>query len=294
MFHMNLTKTPTDNVENLRKRYPQLEVKGTVKAGTSTATDKQQKGKDAPDQAEPGKPMGAGKRKSKDGQSNANPNGGSSNAQAKAAAPKGRKTKGDKAKPMELTMPTANPRKAPSPLPPPAPAPPPEETKSKRRARSPVESDEEDNDSDSDIGLTIEYPDGNPSSFQPSFPPSNLFNPPFPTRRFSEYVRGNEDDEGDDDADIEFEEVLAEGEDDEDTTGFKLPSPVSKPQPIEPPARFEFETSAGGDNDADADGMDFEADLEAELLKEWEKVNGAPEEAQGQGHDSDSSMSEEE
>lgn len=289
LFHMNLTKTPADNVESLRKQFPQLEVKSTGKDSTN-APGKQQKAKDAAEKAAPSKSTGPGKGKAKE----------NANAATRETATKGRKTKADRTKPVELTMPDPSLKKTPSPLPPPPPASAPvlaqEEKKSKRRARSPVESEEEDNDDD--IGLTIEYPDGEPSNFQPSFPTSNNFNPPFPTRRFSEFLRSNEVGEEDDDADAEFDDDMVEDEDEEeeDRAGFKLPSPVNRHKPIEPPARFEFETNAGGDEDADADGDEFdEADLEAELEKEWARVgNEVSEEGPGQGHDSDSSMSEEE
>jgi len=282
MFHMNITKTPTDGVESLRKKFPQLEVNN---AGSTSSTGKQQqKVKDTPATADKAKPPASGKGKGKEPK-----------AAPRETTAKGKKAKPEKPapKPMELTLPTAAPpRKAPSPPPPPAA----EETKPKRRARSPVESEEEEDDDD-DGGLILEFPDGDPpSSFKPSFPPSNAFSPAFgTTRRFSEFVRsgGQEEEEDEDaDADAEGEDEMIEDEE-EEMEDVKLPSPINRPV-IATPEEFQFET---GDLDADVDEFDEAdvgdlgdlGDLEAEFEKELMRVgNEVP------GHDSDSSMSEEE
>ncbi|KAK0656477.1 RNA polymerase II transcription elongation factor-domain-containing protein [Cercophora newfieldiana] len=264
MFHMNLTKTPTDGAEALRKKFPQLEV-----SNASGSSKQQPKGKDAPATTEKAKPAPAkGKGKEK--------------AAPKEPAAKGKKAKPEKAapKPMELTLPTAAPtppmpKKAFSP-PPKAPAE--EEKKPKRRALSPVESEEE--DSDGDGGLILEFPDGDPpSSFRSNFPPMNAFSPAFPTtRRFSELVRGQDD--GDDDIDAEGDDEI---EDEEyEFEPVKLPSPITR-QALPEPERFEFEPVA----DAEGDEIDEEGlyDLEAELEKAFNEVKA---------QESDSSMSEEE
>jgi hypothetical protein len=263
MFHMNLTKTPTDGLESLRKKFPQLE----VSAGSSS---KQQfKGKDTPAGAEKVKPPAPAKGKGKE----------------KAAPKKPAAKKPEKAapKPMELTLPTAAPtppapRKAPSPPPQPVE----EEKKPKRRARSPVESEEDDDD---DGGLILEFPDGNPTTSFSGFPPTNAFSPAFPpfpaTRRFSEFV--SRQDEEDDDIDAEGDDEMIEEEEEEDEMeDVKLGSPINRPV-ITEPVRFEFETSA------DAEGDEFDVDdLEAELEKELMMVQNE------QAQDSDSSMMSEE
>ncbi|KAK3363600.1 RNA polymerase II transcription elongation factor-domain-containing protein [Lasiosphaeria hispida] len=303
LFHMNITRTPDNgNVESLRKQFPQLEVKGSGSAGSSsnnppsaTGTGKQAKGK-AAEKATLAKASGASK-----GKESANPTPKATpKAAPKAAAKVNKNTKTEKGKPMTLTLPTMS--KAPSPAPPPpAPAPTREEQKPKRRARSPVESEEEDDDDD--FGLTIEYPGGPPpSSFPPAFPPAfaptNNFSPAFPAaRRFSEFVRGGHEEE-DEDADAEFDDMIDLEEEDESSgagTTFKLPSPINNAaKEIEVPERFEFVTSkdeedAPGETDAEFEDVpDLEAELEREFLMVGNEVSG------GGGHDSDSSMSEEE
>ncbi|KAK4452909.1 RNA polymerase II transcription elongation factor-domain-containing protein [Podospora aff. communis PSN243] len=269
MFHMNLTKTPTDSVESLRKKFPHLE----VKAGSSSK--QQSKGKkDTAAGAEKVKPPAPAKGKGKE----------------KAAPKKPAAKKAEKAapKPMELTLPTAAPtppapRRDPSPPPPQSVE---EEKKPKRRARSPVESEEDDDD---DGGLILEFPDGNPTSSFSSFPPTNNFSPAFPpfpaTRRFSEFV--SRQDEEDDDIDAEGDdEMIEEEEEEEEMEDVKLGSPINRTL-ITEPERFEFETSADAEGD-EFDGDDLEADLEAELEKELMMVENQ------QAQDSDSSMSEEE
>ncbi|KAK0633601.1 RNA polymerase II transcription elongation factor-domain-containing protein [Immersiella caudata] len=263
MFHMNLTKTPTDGVESLRKKLPQLEV------NVGNSSKQQGKGKDGSAATEKVKPSAPAKGKGKE-----------------KAAPKKPAAKKPAPKPMELTLPTAaptppTPRKAPSP---PPPQPVEEEKKPKRRARSPVESEEED-DSD-DGGLILEFPDGNPTSSFSGFPPTNSFSPAFPpfppTRRFSEFVRGQDEEDIDIDAEGDDEMIEEEEEEEELEDALKLGSPINRPV-ITEPARFEFETSA------DAEGDEFDVDdLEAELEKELMMAQNE------QAPDSDSSMSEEE
>jgi len=265
MFHMNLTKAPTDGVENLRKKFPQLEVNNS--SAPSKQPSKQSKGKDTQTAArDKAKPPAAAKGKAKD-----------TKAAPKEPAAKGKKAKQEKPapKPVELSLPTAAPpQKVPLPVPPKA-----EENKFKRRARSPVESEDDDDD---DGGLIVEFPDGKPSTSFQSFSPAF---PPFPTeRRFSQFVGSGGHEEDDEDADAEGEDELIEDEEeDEEMEDVKLPSPINQPV-ITEPERFEFETSA------DAEGEEFEDDLDAELEKEFMMANNELD----AGHDSDSSMSEEE
>ncbi|KAL2136395.1 hypothetical protein VTI74DRAFT_3829 [Chaetomium olivicolor] len=281
-FHMNLTRTPTDsNAESLRKQFPHLEVK-------SSAPTKGQKGKGAAKAGTGKTTAGKAKDVSKPVED------------SKTAS-----------KPVALTLPDPN---AVSSTSPPshqsekkqeATAEP--EKKPKRRALSPVESEEEEDDDD-DGGLTVEYPGGNPSAFQP---PSG-FSPAFPvavTRRFSEFAKdiqqGSEEDEFDDNDNnnnrmmggYEFKEESEEegyeegdeydGEEEEEEPTQQLPPshPVKNlevPVAVEPD-RYTFDDGDDSDADANQDAMD----LEAELDREFDKVvNG--------GNDSDSSVSEEE
>lgn len=270
---MNLTRTPTDsNIESLRKQFPHLEVK------TGKAT-KQQKGKAADK---------AAAAKAKEGNTPAK-----NTPKAKAAS------KPEKGKAVSLTLPDvkAAPAKSSS-LPTSAPPPAEPEKKTKRRATSPVESEEDDDDDDG--GLTVEYPGGNPAAFQPTSHFSSSF-PVAVTRRFSEFARdieqGEEEDEdigddvagrtdrgyggyGDDEAGYEEEEEEEDEEEEEEE-----PQPRRPPVLAEPPVAVEPEvyTFDDGDDDGDADFGDLEADME----REFEQV-------QNEGHESDSSVSEEE
>lgn len=297
MFHMNLTKTPTDsNVESLRKHFPHLEVK------SSSSSKAQPKGKDVQSKevlakATPAKATAVSKAKGKEAKST--PAKGAAAAKGKKAA---KPTEKEKPKPIELALPTINPKPTSPPMPSlplpqakaPEPAPAPE--KSKHRNRSPVESEESDVNDD-DIGLTIEYPDGNPNAYRPTFPPTNNFSPAFPQRRFSEFVR-NDRDEDEDDADVEYGEVDYDPEEDDadeeeeevmedfplnrGNNGYRPVSPTVN-NPVEPPERFVFETAEAAEDDFE---MDLEAELERELLNAGNELDA--------GADSDSSMSEEE
>lgn len=274
LFHMNLTKTPTDgNVESLRKQFPHLEV--TPSAGnsaTASTSTKQTKAK-------------------------ATSAAGGKAAATKATPARGKGAKAEKAKAdknkaaVALTLPSATAAPAKAATPPPAPAPAPVPEKKKSRARSPIDSEED--DSDDDIGLTIEYPDG---------PPRNHFSPAFPTqRRFSEFVRSNED--GDADAEGDMEDDLAEVEE-EFEDAFKLPSPVNRghpsrppvveePIPIEEPLQFTFHSDTDSDADGDADVDMAEADADADADAAFDE-DALLLEFQDEGNESDSSVSEEE
>ncbi|KAK3695478.1 RNA polymerase II transcription elongation factor-domain-containing protein [Podospora appendiculata] len=285
MFHMNLTKTPTDgNIESLRKQFPHLE----VKSPSSSSNSKQQKGKAADKIEKPGPAKAAAtKGKGKDTNAKDTPK-----SKSKVEKSKPEKSKPEKSKSMGLTLPTIS--KSTPPPPPPATAAAQKNSSSKRRPQSPVDSEEED-----DGGLILEYPGGPPPvvGFQPpsSF---NNFSPAFPTqRRFSEYARNGGQEEDDEDADAEFEDVDVDAE--EVDEGFKLPSPVNHHKTVDsslPAAdlRFEFEdetdADAEGDDDIDMDmnpadpnpvGQD---DLAAELEAAFANV---------ENHD-DSEVSEEE
>lgn len=282
---MNLTRTPTDaNAENLRKQYPPLEVK-------SGAPSKQQKGK-ATDKAGPSKAATA------------------KAATAKAeSTPKAKSnTKADKKnKTVSLTLPDLSATSA-------APTPPSpsrhhgKKAEPSRRpqahATSPVESEEDD-----DV-LTVEYPGGNPSSFQPSMNFSSA-NAVAVTRRWSEFareIRGETDDEemsdapdarggGDyhehsDEEGYEEEEEEDDDEEEEEESPRKPPHPadsysMANPAAVEPD-RYTFDA---GSEDGDGDGAEDEngdedfGDLEAEMMKEFDKV-------QNEGHESE--VSEEE
>ncbi|GAB1312121.1 hypothetical protein MFIFM68171_02331 [Madurella fahalii] len=285
-FHMNLTRTPTDtNAESLRKQFPHLDVK-------SGAASKPQKGK-AADRA------------------------GTSKA-ATARAENTSKTKASskpdkKNKTVSLTLPDPSASSA-------APTPPSPSRqqqgkkkaepsgKSDARATSPVESE-----GDDDV-LTVEYPGGNPSSFQPAMNFSSANAVPL-TRRWSEFareIRGETDDEEMSDApnareggdyrehseEEGYEEEEEEDDDDEEDeeSPRKMPHPadnytMTNPVAVEP-IRYEFDSeSEDGDGDGKGNGHGDEngdedfGDLEAEMLKEFDKV-------QNEGHESE--VSEEE
>lgn len=304
-FHMNLTRTPTEsNAETLRKQFPHLEVR------TANSAAKQQNGKGT-EKTEAGKTAAAA---AKDARASAGstPRAQGGNKPEKSAA-------------VALSLPDVNaaPAKSTSSTPskqkqqqkqpektaePPA-APPEPEKKTKRRAPSPVESEEEDDDDD-DGGLTVEYPGGNPDAFQQA----GRFTPAFPvavTRRFSEFARDivNEEDEEEamgngfhdrpygetwadeagyeeeDDEDDDEEEEEEEERGDEQPIPQKPQSPAENPAAVEPD-RYTFDEGDDDEDHNDALEQDF-GDLEAELEREFDKV-------QNEGHQSDSSVSEEE
>lgn len=261
-FHMNITRTPTDsNAESLRKQFPQLEVK--------SPSTKLPKGK-AAGKAGPGKAASA---KAKGGR-----NAAEETPKAKSS------TQSEKNKPVALTLPdlSAPPTKKSEP----SASQSEQEKKPKRPALSPVESEEDDDDDDG--GLTVEYPEGNPAAFRSS----SQFMPTIPvvTRRFSEFADERESEEDDFDTkmtggyDVEegYEEEEYEEEEEEEPSRQPLsPARNSRPEmpPAEEPDRYTFD-------DGDEDEEDL-GDLEAELMREFDK-------AQVEGHESDSSVSEEE
>lgn len=281
-FHMNLTRTPTEtNAENLRKEYPHLEVK-------SGALSKQQKGK-AVDKAGPSKATPAIKT-------------GNNTPKAKAG------NKPEKKKTVALTLPDPSAASAGPTAPSPSrqqggrktePSEP--EKKSKQRAASPVESEEED-----DV-LTVEYPGGNPAYYQPpmNFESASTVSV---TRRWSEFareIRGETDDEemtdaGDARAAGEYRnrseeegyEEEEEEDDEEEEEEEESPGNPAHPDnnqamansvPVDEPDRYTFD--AGSDEEEE----DF-GDLEAEMLKEFDKVESEENGADG----NESEVSEEE
>lgn len=268
-FHMNITRTPTDtNAESLRNKFPHLEVKTPVsRAPKGKAAQKAAASKTAASKARPGK-------------ANASPS-----------------VADDQPKTIELTLPDLS--AAPPPEPKPAAEPPAsqssQEKKPKRRALSPVESEEEDDDDDG--GLEIEYPEGNPAAFQTTR--SYMPTIPVMTRRFSEFA--NERDDDDDDFDTrgltttyemppeedgyEEEADYEEDEEDDEPSGM-APTPAALPPKPEIPPAVEPEVYTFEDeSDADANVDELEGEL-AELEREFETAQN--------GHESDSSVSEEE
>ncbi|KAL1843904.1 hypothetical protein VTJ49DRAFT_6847 [Mycothermus thermophilus] len=266
-FHMNITRTPTDsNVESLRKQFPHLEVKTPVSRPLpkGKAAQKANATKNATSKAKPGK-----------------------TAASSSVAD-------DKSKTIELTLPdlSAAPPAESKTTPSASQSEP--EKKPKRRALSPVESEEEDDDDDG--GLTVEYPEGNPAAFRTT----SSYMPAIPvmTRRFSEFANERDDDEDDFDThgtggygmeppeeDGYMEEEYEEDEDDEPSGMAPTPAALP-PKPEVPPAvepdRYTFDDES--DADANDDGLEGElAELEAEFEKD-----------QNGGHESDSSVSEEE
>ncbi|KAK4189238.1 RNA polymerase II transcription elongation factor-domain-containing protein [Podospora australis] len=170
MFHMNLVRTPTENVETLRKKFPQLEVKSDGSASSSKSssqTTATQKGTApaAPADDKPGaknakKPVAPKPNSKAPTQRQAAP----LKAPVRAAKGKG-KAAADKKAPVSITLPDpkAKPKVAlPMPTLPTKKAPEPEK-KPKKRTDSDEEDSEEDDDDDDDddFGLTIEYPDAN-------------------------------------------------------------------------------------------------------------------------------------
>ncbi len=283
-FHMNITRTPSDsNVESLRKQFPQLEVKAasTQKLPKrKTPADKASASASASNPTATAKGTGTG-TKAKDARKPADDTPKKKNKAVELTLP-------------DLTLPMPTVQKKPPP-PPPQPAP---GKKTKRPALSPVESEEEDDDDDG--GLTIEYPEGNPAALRGS----SQYPPPFPvavTRRFSEFARDIEEELEEDEFSNNNNRGYGggyqdQGGYDEDGEGFdeeeeEAPRPPpSPPRPArveQPPAvepdRYTFDN---GDDDSDAAGMD-DGDLEAELAREFLAGDDA-------GHESDSSVSEEE
>ncbi|KAL1882085.1 hypothetical protein VTK73DRAFT_2494 [Phialemonium thermophilum] len=282
LFHMNITRTPDNaNAESLRIEFPQLQVSGPI-VGSGSASGSSSSSQAASDQ-----------HASRTSATSGMPDKGKA---AASAPPKPTKEKA----PVSLTLPDS------------AKAAPPMTTestsKAKQRRREELQDeDEEEDDDDDDGGLTIEYPGG--------APPSTDFSPAFPSfpaqinRRFSDFVRdaGEDDEEEDEDADAEFEDVGMEGGDEEDEEvdeeasnlidAFKLPSPVEGrgndahmhqyqqqiASSVQPQAQDQQPEPYGSVDNMD----DMDADLEADLEREFQKVSGALD------MDSESSVSEE-
>jgi hypothetical protein len=267
-FHMNITRTPTDsNAESLRKKFPQLEVK--------SPSTKLPKGK-AGGKPGPGKPAPAKANKGSRGAAEETP-------KAKPGS------QSEKNKPVGLTLPDLN---APTKKSEPSASQSEQEKKPKRPALSPVESEEDDDDDDG--GLTVEYPEGNPAAFRSS----SQYMPTIPvvTRRFSEFADERESEEDDFDTrmtggyDVEEGYEEEEYEDEEEEEPSRQPLSPARPKvempPAEEPARYTFDDGDEDEDGAGDDGLDI-GELEAELEREFDK-------AQNGGHESDSSVSEEE
>ncbi|KAK3298262.1 RNA polymerase II transcription elongation factor-domain-containing protein [Chaetomium fimeti] len=280
-FHMNITRTPTDNnAESLRQQFPQLEVKTEStkrprgKAAEKASNNRANTTKATPTKAKGNKNLGAG-----------------DTPKSKASS------QPEKNKAVELTLPNlsaapTNPKKQPSA------SQSEKEKKPKRPALSPVESEEDDDDDDG--GLTVEYPEGNPAVLCAS----NQYMPTFPSviRRFSEFANERESDDDDFDttmaggydAGLPEEEGYAGDEyeeEDEEEPSHRLASPT-RPSQLDVPVAVEPDryTFDDGDEDEDEDGDDALeqdiGDLEAALMREFEQAEG--------GNESDSSVSEEE
>ncbi|KAK7740709.1 hypothetical protein SLS53_005177 [Cytospora paraplurivora] len=210
MLNMNVTRTPTNNdADDLREKYPHID--NTIKP--PTADKKGAKAPAAGKATKENKKSAAANNKKKDA---------SSSAAAAAAAPKAEapapESKSSSSQPPAAAAAAAASAKA-------------DRDKKKRRNRSPVGSEEDEDDSD-DGGLLVEYPDPAPAG-----PSRQDFSPAFPTtiRRFSEFVQNEKsEDEGDEDADAEYDEDdILLGEDDDDVPGgdgFKLPNPLGSAQ----------------------------------------------------------------
>ena len=320
---MNVTRTPTNSdPKSLRKEFPHLQISSASTSQTSRDSSNKGSPSKPPPPAVKGKirPATSGVtsvlRKPKD------------TAARKPA----------KEKTVSLTLPeppkptpavAAPPAPAPTPAPTPASAPTsaPAAAPPKRRDRPPEPESEEEDDDDDDGGLTVEYPGGEP--------PSTDFSPRFPaqiSRRFSDFVRGgDEDDDEDGDADAEFEtgassrsgerveghrENEEEGDDDDDEEeeidfedafgpasgdagvnptngGFERPNPVDhRPQQPQQPQ------NGAGVQPYDAQptyANDADADADADLEADLEaELEREFQQAGGQmDMDSESSVSEE-
>ncbi|OIW31175.1 hypothetical protein CONLIGDRAFT_303139 [Coniochaeta ligniaria NRRL 30616] len=293
LFHMNVTRTPdTSDVDSLRKQFPQLEVQSSASNKTDSKDPPSKSGTKPAPKAARTTPKPTTKDDTKP----------TKTAKPKAASSALRKPATKKS--TTAKKPTPDPAKLmpPPPVPPAAPAP----SKSAKRAaaaRQSPESEEEEDDDDDDGGLTIEYPGGEPprpvaTSFGSAFaqPPVAI------TRRFSDFVKNGEDNEGrqeqgDDEGELAFtfEDAIGSADEDgdedmEDVGGldrFKLPSPVD--------ARGQQQQNTGlglgaygragagtqaevgpspGDDDADGEDDDDLLDLEADLEAEFEKAAG--------------------
>jgi hypothetical protein len=149
-------------------------------------------------------------------------------------APAAKETKGKKS----LPMPEKKEQPAPAP-------------KSKR----PTPDSEEEDDDDDDFGLTIE----NPGGTAPRAQPSRDFSPVFETRRFSEFVQQNNDNDEDENDDADGEDD-GEESDDGSVEHFKLPSPMNRQMEATAAAGY----GGGGSNSVATRGRDEEEEEEEE------------------------------
>ncbi|KAK4198416.1 RNA polymerase II transcription elongation factor-domain-containing protein [Triangularia verruculosa] len=262
MFHMNLTRTPTDNVETLRAKFPQLEIKNGGSSSTSATASKppptQAKGKAAASKA-------AASKLKEDTLAKAKPAAKSAAAKNTLAAKGKGKGKVDKKGYQALFLPDPN-------AAPPAPSlPMPSIPEKKREAPPPpkkkVDDDEDDEDDDDDFGLTIEYPDAKPP---PPLPAATL------NRRFSEFGKGAYEEEEHDPEDgfRHFQQLREESDEDEEYDFEEvLPAPSApvssyNPQPRAPvtePEKYTFDDDSDEDEEAEAEADPMHDDLEAEL-----------------------------
>lgn len=268
MFHMNVTRTPTNtDVESLQEDFPRLEVKGKVMASSSSS----KKQPAAPTPTPPTKTTTAKAKES--GAKAPSTVKGKQKTQGEGKAKK--QTEKSKVKDRAVQKQAKDVSTAADSfltLPDPAAAkvsmPPPERPKSnddkkedeshKKKKKKAQESDEESDEDDDDGGLLVEYPEGSPPArrFGTGVSSSVRGGMPLPPiRRFSQFVRDQED--ADADADAEYEDDVP-GELVED---FEEPAA----------AAASFNGEAAGWN-AELAEADADVDLEAALAAELEQL----------------------
>ncbi|KAK0723893.1 RNA polymerase II transcription elongation factor-domain-containing protein [Apiosordaria backusii] len=275
MFHMNLTRTPTDNVETLRVKFPQLEIKnsGSSAAAASKPPPTHTKGKVAVLRA-PASTKAKPAAKSAAAKNTPAANGkGKGNVGKKAAEaltlpdpkaltlpdPKALTLPDPKAAPLTLSLPMPSiPEKKREPPPPPP--------------KKKIDDDEDDeDDDDDDFGLTIEYPDAKPPPPPSSYPAASL------NRRFSEFGKGGykEEEEHDPEEGFRHFQQLREEDDEDEEYDFEEVVPTqsapvssynSQPRPpVDEPEVYTFDDGDDSEEEADTDPMNgvLEAELEA-------------------------------
>ncbi|KAK4177039.1 RNA polymerase II transcription elongation factor-domain-containing protein [Triangularia setosa] len=268
IFHMNLTRTPTDNVETLRDKFPQLEIKNGTSSAASTSKPPptQAKGKAAASKAAASKFKEDAPAKAKAAPKSTAVKNAPSARNTAAAKGKG-KGRVDKkaAEALFLPDPNAAPPAAPS-------LPMPSIPEKKREAPPPkkkiADDEDEEDDDDDDFGLTIEYPDAKP----PPPPPAASLN-----RRFSEFGKGGYEDEEERDPEEGFRhfQQLREESDEDEEYNFEevVPAPSapvssynSQPRPlVTEPETYTFDDESDEDEEADVEADPMHDDLEAEL-----------------------------